>query len=203
MNERILLADDAPFMRMLQKDALKKYGYDVCGEAADGLEAIEKYEELQPDILILGIIFPSIDGIEVLKKIKKEYPESKVIICSSLSQESSVVTALRYGASDFIVKPFQAEFLAGAVESVIKNTRLASLLNQDTLAGWCEKQNNYQPDEKLSQEQINIIVGSYYGLYSASAENQPPDGETKDDLLKKLGQLSGSELEELLKNIKK
>ena len=199
MNGRVLLADDAPFMRMLQKDALKKYGYEICGEAADGFEAVEKYEELQPDIMILGLIFPKIDGIEILKKIKKEYPESKIIICSSLSQETAVVDALRNGAGNFIVKPFQPEFFISAIKLAIENTKLAALLSQDMLSEWCEKQKNYQPNEGLSQEQINVIVESYYQLYASA---KTPDA-SKNDLLKKLGQLSGTELEELLKNLNK
>ena len=165
MNEKILLADDAPFMRLLQKNALKKYDYEVCGEASEGFDAIEKYEELQPDLMVLGLIFPRIDGIEVLRQIKKKYPESKIIICSSISREKNVVEALRHGAGNFIVKPFQADFFSDTVKSVIENKKLTALLNRDMLRSWCEKQKNYPEDENLSQEQINNIVLSYYQLY--------------------------------------
>ena len=165
MNEKILLADDAPFMRLLQKDALVKHGYEICGEAADGSDAIDKYEGLQPDVMILGLIFPKIDGLEVLRQIKKDYPESKIIICSSLSRESSVTDALRYGASNFIVKPFSPEFFAAAVKSALENKNLAAWLNPDTLGEWCAKQNSHPPNENLTQEQVNIIVESYHRLY--------------------------------------
>ena|GEM_PF-2382312 len=188
MNERVLLADDAPFMRLLQKDALKKYGFEICGEAADGFEAVVKYEELQPDVLILGIIFPKIDGIEVLKKIKKEYPEAKIIICSSLSHEQSVVDALRYGADNFVVKPFQPEFFVNAVKTAIANRRMAALLNQNMLSDWHVKQKNYKQNEHLSQEQINIIVESYWQLYPVVSA--PAESSSKDDLLKNLEKLA-------------
>ena len=167
MNEKILLADDAPFMRLLQKDALKKYGYEVCGEASDGSDAVEKYDELQPDIMVLGLIFPKVDGIEVLRQIKKEYPESKIIVCSSLSRESAVTDSLKYGAGNFIVKPFNAEFFVSAVRSAAENKKLAAWLNQDTLDQWCLKQKNYPPNENLTQEQVSKIVESYHRLYQS------------------------------------
>ena len=199
MNERILLADDSSFMRKIQRGALEKQGYEICGEAEAGSEAIEKYEEFLPDLMLLGLIFPQADGIEILRQIKKEYPDAKIIICSSLSQEGYVASAFRYGASNFIAKPFQPEFLAEMVRSSLESTKLSSLLNPDVLAEWCAKQTAYRPDTKLTQEQINIIADSYHALYSSA----PPPAGSRAELLKKLGELSGAELEELLKNANK
>ena len=168
MNERVLLADDAPFMRMLQKKTLEQHGYQICGETSSGVDAAEMYEELQPDIMVLGLIFPETDGLEILKNIKREYPEAKIIMCSSLSQETSVADSLAHGAANFIVKPFQAEFFAHAVKSALESTKISALLNRDALNEWHGSQNNYPPNEKLSQEQINIITDSYYRLYPGS-----------------------------------
>ena len=165
MYERILLADDAPFMRKVQKSILEKNEFEICGEAADGLEVIAKYEELEPDILILGLVLPKFDGIEVLKQIKLNYPEAKIIICSSMSRESNVVESMRYGACNFIVKPFRPEVIADAVSSA-KDNRIAALLGERRISNWCSQQQNYQPEDNLTQEQVNKIVESYYRLLS-------------------------------------
>ena len=203
MNERILLADDSSFMRKIQRGALEKQGYEICGEAETGSEAIERYEELLPDLMVLGLIFPQTDGIEILRQIKKEYPDAKIIICSSLSQEGYVASAFRHGASNFIAKPFQPEFLAEIAKSSLESTKLSSLLSPDILTEWCAKQTVYRPDAKLTQDQINIMANSYYELYSRAPAAAPPPAESREELLKKLGELSGAELEELLKNANK
>lgn len=107
MNNRILIADDALFMRMMLKDMLTKGGYDVCGEAANGEEAVEMYKELKPDLVMLDITMPVLDGMGALREIKVMDPTAKVIMCSAMGQKNFVLDAIRHGASDFIVKPFQ------------------------------------------------------------------------------------------------
>ena len=166
MNERILLADDAPFMRMIQKDILEKNGFEICGEATHGMEVIEKYEELLPDVLILGLVLPKMDGIDVLREIKSNYPEAKVIVCSSMAREHYIVNALKHGASHFIIKPFDGEAFVSAVKSVIANTKMAAMLGVNKINDWCSRQNSYKPDENLTQEQADQIIGSYYQLFS-------------------------------------
>ena len=104
---RILIVDDAMFMRMMLKDILSKNGYEVVGEAANGKEAIDKYIELRPDLVLLDITMPEMDGIEALKKIKMIEPKAKIIMCSAMGQQGMVVEAIQNGAIDFIVKPFQ------------------------------------------------------------------------------------------------
>ena len=106
---RILVVDDAAFMRMMIKDILTKNGYEVVGEAADGVQAVERYQELKPDLVTLDITMPEMDGITALKKIKEIDPQAKVIMCSAMGQQAMVIDAIQAGAKDFIVKPFQAE----------------------------------------------------------------------------------------------
>jgi len=165
MNTKILLADDAPFMRMIQKAALEKNGFEVCGEAEDGFDVIEKYEDLEPDVLILGLMLKKIDSMEVLKKIKSSYPEARIIICSSMAREKHIADAMRYGACDFIVKPFDPGVLAASANTALQNTKLSVPLDANTVVDWYVGQRNHNPDENLSQEQASKIVASYYLLY--------------------------------------
>jgi len=118
--KKILLVDDAAFMRMMIKDILVKNGFTVCGEGQDGAEAIEKYKALQPDLVIMDITMPNMDGLTALKEIKKDYPNAKIVMCSAMGQESYVVDAIKAGAADFIVKPFQADRIVSTVTKVLK-----------------------------------------------------------------------------------
>ena len=104
---RVLVVDDAMFMRMMLKDILSKNGYEVVGEAANGKEAIDKYIELRPDLVLLDITMPEMDGITALKEIKHIDPQAVVVVCSAMGQQNMVIEAIQNGALDFIVKPFQ------------------------------------------------------------------------------------------------
>lgn len=115
MTHRILIVDDAAFMRMMIKDILIKNGFDVVAEAADGAQAIEKYVETQPDLVTMDITMPDMDGIEALKKIREINPMAKVIMCSAMGQQAMVIDAIQAGARDFIVKPFQADRVIEAI----------------------------------------------------------------------------------------
>ena len=119
-DKKILLVDDAAFMRMMIKDILVKNGFNVCGEAEDGAKAIEQYNALQPDLIIMDITMPNMDGLQALKAIKKDHPQAKIVMCSAMGQESYVVDAIKSGASDFIVKPFQADRIISTVQKVLK-----------------------------------------------------------------------------------
>ena len=116
---KILLVDDAAFMRMMVKDTLTKAGYTDLYEAADGLQAVETYAEIQPDLVIMDITMPNMDGLEALKAIKGKDPNAVVVMCSAMGQESMVIEAIKSGAKDFIVKPFQAERVLEAVKKVV------------------------------------------------------------------------------------
>ena len=119
MAKNVLICDDAAFMRMMIKDILSKNGYNIAGEAENGLKAIEKYNELKPDLVLMDITMPEMDGIEALKKIKEADPNATIIMCSAMGQQAMVIEAIQAGAKDFIVKPFQAERVLEAVKKVV------------------------------------------------------------------------------------
>jgi two-component system chemotaxis response regulator CheY len=119
MAHKILIVDDAAFMRMMIKDILIKNGYEVVGEASDGLQAIEKYKELQPELVTMDITMPEMDGITALREIKKIDPNAKVIMCSAMGQQAMVIDAIQAGAKDFIVKPFQADRVIEAIKKTL------------------------------------------------------------------------------------
>lgn len=119
MANRILIVDDAAFMRMMIRDILSKNGFEVCGEANDGLQAIEKFKELHPDLITMDITMPEMDGIHALKEIKKLDPNAKVIMCSAMGQQAMVIDAIQAGAKDFIVKPFQADRVIEAIKKTL------------------------------------------------------------------------------------
>ena len=118
MSKRILIVDDAAFMRMMIKDILTKNGFEVVGEAADGVQAIEKYNELKPDLVTMDITMPEMDGIAALKEIKAKDPNAIIIMCSAMGQQAMVIDAIQAGAKDFIVKPFQADRVIEAIQSI-------------------------------------------------------------------------------------
>ena len=115
MANKILIVDDAAFMRMMIKDILTKNGFEVVGEAADGVQAVEKYQETLPDLVTMDITMPEMDGITALKEIQKINPSAKVIMCSAMGQQAMVIDAIQAGARDFIVKPFQADRVLEAI----------------------------------------------------------------------------------------
>lgn len=111
----ILIVDDAAFMRMMLKNILTKAGYTVIGEAANGMEGIKRYRELHPDLVTLDITMPEMDGIAALKDIRTEDASAKCLMCSAMGQQAMVIEAIKSGAKDFIVKPFQADRVLEAV----------------------------------------------------------------------------------------
>lgn len=119
MAKNILVCDDAAFMRMMIKDILNKNGYNVAGEAENGIRAVEKYKEVSPDLVLMDITMPEMDGIQALKEIKKVDAGAKVIMCSAMGQQAMVIESIQAGAKDFIVKPFQAERVIEAVKKVV------------------------------------------------------------------------------------
>ena len=116
---KIMICDDAAFMRMMIKDILTKNGYEIAAEAENGAVAVEKYSEAKPDLVLMDITMPDMDGIQALKKIKELDPAANVIMCSAMGQQAMVIEAIQSGAKDFIVKPFQAERVLEAVKKVV------------------------------------------------------------------------------------
>ena len=119
MAKNILICDDAAFMRMMIKDILSKNGYNVVGEAENGLIAVEKYAETHPDLVLMDITMPEMDGINALKTIREKDPDASVIMCSAMGQQAMVIESIQAGAKDFIVKPFQADRVLEAVKKVV------------------------------------------------------------------------------------
>ena len=116
---KIMLVDDAAFMRMMIKNTLSKNGYTDIVEAQDGAEAVTKYDEEKPDMVFMDITMPNMDGLQALKKIKEGNPDARIVMCTAMGQQSMVVEAIKYGAKDFIVKPFNADRIVEAVNSIL------------------------------------------------------------------------------------
>jgi len=119
MSKKVLIVDDAAFMRMMIKDMLTKNGYEVAGEAENGARAIEKYKELLPDLVIMDITMPEVNGIEAVREIKKINKDAKIIMCSAMGQQAMVIESIQAGARDFIVKPFNTDRVLEAVRKVL------------------------------------------------------------------------------------
>ena len=112
---RVLVVDDAAFMRKLLSDALASGGHEVVGEAGNGVEAVVRYQELRPELTTLDITMPEKDGLAALAEIMAIDPAAKVVMCSALGQEAKVLEAVKLGAKDFVVKPFQPARVLEAV----------------------------------------------------------------------------------------
>jgi two-component system chemotaxis response regulator CheY len=120
MSNRVLIVDDALFMRSMIKDILVNAGdFEVAGEASNGREAVQRYEEIKPSLVTMDIVMPEMDGIEATKEIMQRDPKAVVVMCSALGQEALVIESLAAGAKDFIVKPFSAERVLKVIRSIL------------------------------------------------------------------------------------
>ena len=119
MSRTVLICDDAIFMRTMVSDILQQAGFEVVGEAESGLQAIEKYRALKPDLVTMDIVMPDMGGIDAVREITKLDPQARVLMCSAMGQQALVVEALQAGARDFVVKPFQPSRVLEAVERVL------------------------------------------------------------------------------------
>lgn len=119
MGINILIADDLKFIKLVLRDLVEKAGFRVVGEASNGEEAVELYQDQRPDVVLMDITMPKLDGLAALKRILKIDPEAKVIMCSALGQQSLIVQALQLGAKDFIVKPFKEERVITAIKKIL------------------------------------------------------------------------------------
>lgn len=118
MSCNVMIVDDAAFMRATLKDVISKGGFDVVGEAVNGKDAIDKYQKLNPDIVTMDITMPEMDGLEALKAIVGMNAKAKVIMVSAIGQQANVLEAVKTGAKDFIVKPFQPDRVIEALKKV-------------------------------------------------------------------------------------
>lgn len=119
MSKKILITDDALFMRVTLKNILVANGYEIAGEAANGQEAIDKYTATQPDLVLMDITMPIMDGITATRTIKGNDPGAKVVMCTAMGQKNMVIEAIQAGAKDFIVKPFQPDRVLESIKKLI------------------------------------------------------------------------------------
>jgi two-component system chemotaxis response regulator CheY len=122
MKARVLIADDASFMRQMIREIIEPEGYEVVGEATDGMEAVEQYEQLHPDLVTMDIVMPKRSGIDAVRGILEKTPDARVVMCSALGQETLVMEALQAGAKDFIVKPFKPDNVLSTLQKVLEKT---------------------------------------------------------------------------------
>jgi len=113
------VCDDAIFMRTMIGDILTSAGYEVIGEAETGVQAIERYRDLKPDLVTMDIVMPDMGGIDAVRQIVQEDPNAKILMCSAMGQQALVVEAIQAGAKDFVVKPFQPSRVLEAVQRVL------------------------------------------------------------------------------------
>lgn len=116
--KKIMVVDDAAFMRLMLKNILSKNGYEIVGEAENGQEAVDKYKSLAPDIVTMDITMPIMEGVEAVKQIRSMDPNAKIVMCSAMGQQAMVVQSIQAGAKDFIVKPFQEERVLEAIQKI-------------------------------------------------------------------------------------
>ena len=121
MGKKILLVDDAKFMREMIKSILTQNGYsaDDVYQAEDGADGVAKFNELSPDLVLMDITMPNMDGLQALKTIKSQHPSATIVMCSAMGQEAMVMDAIKSGAKDFIVKPFQPDRVLKTVTSIL------------------------------------------------------------------------------------
>ncbi|HHU51371.1 MAG TPA: response regulator [Firmicutes bacterium] len=120
MGQRIMLVDDAQVIRLMLTRILKDAGYEIAGEAGNGVEAVAKYEEVKPDLVTMDITMPEMSGIDAVKEIIKQDPNAKIIMCSAMGQKSMVLEAIEAGAKNFIIKPFDPEKVVEVVRAVLE-----------------------------------------------------------------------------------
>jgi two-component system chemotaxis response regulator CheY len=119
MGKKVLVVDDASFMRMIVKDTLLPRGFEIVGEATNGNEAVSKYEALQPDLVTMDITMKEKDGLEAAREILAKHPDARIIMVTALGQEKMLLDSIALGVRDFVVKPFTAERIVSAVEKAL------------------------------------------------------------------------------------
>ena len=122
MGKRILIVDDAAFMRMMLRDILVAKGFDIAGEAENGIEAGILYKRLKPDLVLMDITMPEMDGIKAVHEIIKADPEARIVMVSAMGQQAMVIQSIKAGAVDFVVKPFHTDRVIDAVNKALYDT---------------------------------------------------------------------------------
>ena len=115
---RVMIVDDAELMRMIIRDILLMHGHEVVAEVSDGDEAIQMYLEVKPDLVLMDLIMPNVDGKEALQKLLAIDPEAKVVMCSSLGQQALITESMKIGSMGFIVKPFEHDGMLDVIRKI-------------------------------------------------------------------------------------
>jgi two-component system chemotaxis response regulator CheY len=124
MAKRIIIVDDASIIRLMIKDVLTECGgYDIIAECSNGREALEKYKELRPDLMTMDIVMPEMDGIQALEEVLKFDPAAKIVMVTAIDQRDALMKAIRLGATDYIVKPFEADRVMSAVQKALGDVK--------------------------------------------------------------------------------
>jgi two-component system chemotaxis response regulator CheY len=123
MSNTVLVCDDALFMRAMIRQTLEQAGYEIAAEAEDGLQAVDRYKQVQPDAVTMDIVMPKMGGIETVREIKRLDPDARILVCSAVGQEALADEALKAGAREYIVKPFQTSQFLGAMERTMSRDR--------------------------------------------------------------------------------
>lgn len=126
MSQRVLICDDAMFMRAMMTSVLEQAGYEIAGEAENGLEAIERYKSLKPDLVTMDIIMPDMGGIDAVREIVSSDPEARILMLSALGQQRLVDEAIQAGAKEFVIKPLQPERVLSAMERLSNGDSVSS-----------------------------------------------------------------------------
>ncbi|MCZ8523458.1 MULTISPECIES: response regulator [Paenibacillus] len=116
---KVMVVDDAAFMRMMLRSMLTEEGHEIVAEAANGLEAVHAYLAARPDLVTMDITMPELDGVGAVKEIRRHDPAARIIMCSAMGQKAMVVDAISAGAKDFVVKPFQKDRVVESVNKVL------------------------------------------------------------------------------------
>ena len=122
MAVNVLIVDDLAFIKIVLRDILEKSGFRVVGEASNGEQAITMYQDTRPDVVLMDITMPGMDGLTALRQIRQIDPAARIIICSALGQQRLIVQAIQLGAKDFIVKPFQPQRVVSALKKALDIT---------------------------------------------------------------------------------
>ncbi|MFS0637290.1 response regulator [Mesobacillus foraminis] len=117
---RILIVDDAKFMRVTLRNILKQANHEIVGEAENGREAVVLYQRLQPDLVTMDITMPEMNGLDAVREIKRNHPQAKIIMCSAMGQQKTIIEAIEAGARDYLVKPFDVSSVVDSVKSVLR-----------------------------------------------------------------------------------
>jgi two-component system chemotaxis response regulator CheY len=117
---RILIVDDAKFMRVTLRNILRQANHEIVGEAENGREAVALYQQLKPDLVTMDITMPEMNGLDAVREIKRNHPQAKIIMCSAMGQQKTIIEAIEAGARDYLVKPFDVSSVVDSVKSVLR-----------------------------------------------------------------------------------